>query len=189
MTINPLPATRPFKALSIFVVLLITILLTTGCDNSSKSNNNFSIKQQIQKFSKETTLKGKVSYKSEPINSGEIKITDNNGKVIASTRLENDDRYTIKIPAGTELPITLAFSPEDKSKVKDTLISVVIYPSITKYDINELTTTIAKRAKALGGYTHTNMVLAADSTVGVPDANKTTTGFRGDPTKQYGGWH
>jgi len=31
--------------------------------------------------------------------------------------------------------------------------------------------------------------MAADSTVGVPDANKTSTGFRGDPTKQYGGWH
>ena len=69
------------------------------------------------------------------------------------------------------------------------MVSVVVYTSIKKYDINELTTLIAKKAKALGGYTQINMVLAADSTVGIPDANKTTTGFRGDPTKQYGGWH
>jgi hypothetical protein len=52
-----------------------------------------------------------------------------------------------------------------------------------------LTTSIAKKAQALGGYTHANMVQAAEDTAKVPDANKTTAGFRGDPTTQYGGWH
>ncbi|HCT99478.1 MAG TPA: hypothetical protein DF614_05290 [Methylococcaceae bacterium] len=60
---------------------------------------------------------------------------------------------------------------------------------MTSYDINALTTRIAQRAKSLGGYTRQNMVLAAGDSVNVPDANKTTTGFRGDPTSQYGGWH
>jgi hypothetical protein len=83
----------------------------------------------------------------------------------------------------------LTLIPDPQSESQDKLIAVAIYPTIKKYDINDYTTLIAKKAKAMGGYTHSNMVLAADSTVGVPEANKTSTGFRGDPTKQYGGWH
>jgi hypothetical protein len=52
-----------------------------------------------------------------------------------------------------------------------------------------LTTAIAKKAQSMGGYNHANMVRAAEGTIAVPDANKTTEGFRGDPTTQYGGWH
>ena len=69
------------------------------------------------------------------------------------------------------------------------LITAVVHPTITQYDINPLTTLIAKKAKSMGGYSHANMVRAAEGTVTVPDANKTTEGFRGDPTTQYGGWH
>ena len=68
-------------------------------------------------------------------------------------------------------------------------MAVVIHPTITRYDINPLTTAIAKKAMALGGYTDTNMRQAAESTVSVPDADKTSAGFRGDPTQHYGGWH
>ena len=46
-----------------------------------------------------------------------------------------------------------------------------------------------KAAKAMGGYNRANMIHAAENTVHTPDANKTTTGWRGDPTTQYGGWH
>jgi hypothetical protein len=52
-----------------------------------------------------------------------------------------------------------------------------------------LTTFIAKKAKTLGCYNHANMVRAAEDTASVPDSNKTTEEFRGDPTTQYGGWH
>lgn len=37
----------------------------------------------------------------------------------------------------------------------------------------------------MGGYNRANMVRAAEGTVAVPDANKTTEGFRGDPTTQW----
>ncbi len=191
MTINPLPFIRNITSVFILPAMFLPGLLLNGCDSSEKNSvKNFSIQQKVQKFTSETTLKGQVSNKKGPIKSGEIKATDSTGKIVATSELKNDNHYVIKIPAGTVLPLTLSFFP-DKNNVaaKDKLISVVIYSSMTNYDINELTTLIAKKAKALGGYTHTNMVLAADSTVGVPDANKTTTGFRGDPTKQYGGWH
>ncbi len=66
---------------------------------------------------------------------------------------------------------------------------MVVQADINRYDISPLTNAIAQQAKALGGYTLRNMTQAAEDGVHVPDANKTSTGFRGDPTKQYGGWH
>jgi len=190
MPINTLNYTFIFRSVFMILVIFLPALLLSGCDSNGKSSKkSYSIQKQTQKYTKETTLKGQVSNKKGPIKSGEIKATDSNGKTVATSSLQNDNHYAIKIPAGTLLPLTLSFYPDEGNTAKDKLISVVIYSSMTNYDINELTTLIAKKAKALGGYTHTNMVLAADSTVGVPDANKTTTGFRGDPTKQYGGWH
>jgi hypothetical protein len=68
-------------------------------------------------------------------------------------------------------------------------ISVVVDADVTNYDINSFTTNIAAKAKSLGGYTRQNMILAASNSVHTPNANKTSTGWRGDTTKQYGGWH
>ncbi len=173
--------------LSLFIVLFVAQFIS-ACDNNDKDKTTSPIQQKTQKYTKATTLKGKVSNKKGALYSGEIKVSDSQGKVVATTRLKKDNHYSVTIPAGTELPIILTYYPKENND-KDKLISVVIYTSITKYDISELTTLIAKNAKALGGYTHTNMVRAAGNTVGVPDSNKTSTGFRGDPTKQYGGWH
>lgn len=176
------------KIKNILSILLFSLILI-GCGEDDKKTKKGFYKQQTQKYSKETTLKGKISNTNGAINGGQIIVTDLKGKKIAETMIQTDKNYSVKIPSGTELPIVLTFTPDSKSTAKDELISVVIYTSIKKYDVNELTTLIAKNAKALGGYTHANMVMAADSTVGIPDANKTSTGFRGDPTKQYGGWH
>lgn len=176
-----------FNDVSALFFLLFLSLLLNGCDSNQGNKNSLSSQQKIQKYTQETTLTGKVSYKNKVINSGAIKATNNKGHLITSTSLNKNAHYSMKIAAGTKLPIILTYYPDKKTQKK--LISVVIYSIIKKYDINELTTLIAKKAKALGGYSPINMVMAAESTVGVPDANKTTTGFRGDPTKQYGGWH
>jgi hypothetical protein len=191
MTINPLQIFSSFKYLPQLLTIMLLGLFLQGCNNSDKSSKkSFSIQQKTQKYTKPTTLKGKVSNGKGVIGTGEIKVTDYKDKLVASTQLQKGSHYSVTVPADTVLPITLTFYPDaNDSTDKDKLISIAIYTSIKKYDINELTTLIAKRAKTLGGYTHSNMVLAADSTVGIPDANKTSTGFRGDPTKQYGGWH
>ena len=172
-----------------FIILLFCITLF-GCDSGeNKNKKEFSIQQTVQKYTKDVTLKGKVSNKKGLIKTGVISATDSKGKVVATSELKNKSSYSIVIPAGVELPIVLIFSPQANSTEKDKLTTVAIYTSIKKYDINDLTTLIAKKAKSLGGYTHPNMSIAADQTVGIPDTNKTSTGFRGDPTKQYGGWH
>ncbi|MBW6453255.1 MAG: hypothetical protein K0A92_05685 [Methyloprofundus sp.] len=140
----------------------------------------------VQSYKQMKILTGAVTNEKGSVVDAKIKVEDSTGKVVAQTQLENSKNYSIEIPQGTTLPIVLTVSPKGS---EEKLIAVVISSAVSSYDISPLTTKIAKRAKALGGYTYANMVMAADSTVGVPDANKTSTGFRGDPTKQYGGWH
>jgi len=188
MNINTLHITMPFNIIRVFFISAFIIFSLNGCDSDKKSTAS-PIKQAVQKYSTDTTLKGRVGNKRGAINSGIIKAKDSNGKVVATTELQNSNKYTLTIPAATELPLVLTFQADKSSPAKDNLISVVIYTSLKKFDINDLTTSIAKKAKQMGGYNHRNMSMAADSSVGIPDSNKTSTGFRGDPTAQYGGWH
>jgi hypothetical protein len=164
------------------------LLAACGGDEKSSAMKAFT-QPTAQVFKQETTLSGKVSNQKGLIKSGTIKAVDLKGNVLATATVGKDGQYRIKIPAATALPIELKFFPEDNSQGAEAMVAVVAYASMTGYDINDLTTKIAKKAKQLGGYTHRNIVLASESMVHVPDANKTTTGFRGDPTKQYGGWH
>ncbi len=164
------------------------LLAACGGDEKSSAMKAFT-KPTAQVFKQETTLSGKVSNKKGLIKSGTVKAVDLKGNVLATTTVGKEGQYQITIPAATTLPIELRFYPDESDKEAGEMISVVAYASMTGYDINDLTTKIAKKARQLGGYTHRNIVLASESMVHVPDANKTTTGFRGDPTKQYGGWH
>lgn len=130
--------------------------------------------QSVTKYTATSVLlSGKVQ------NGSSVEAVDEMQNVIASAAVENG-RYKLDIPAQTKLPIVLRSGE---------LISVVVDTDLKNYDINALTTTIAQKAKALGGYTRQNMVLAASNSVHSPDANKTSTGWRGDTTTQYGGWH
>lgn len=189
--VNNLSFTKTSKFICpLFIILLISVL-TSSCDNNEKSRKTSfaTIQQKKQVYRQETTLKGKVSNNKGVLRSGEINIADSKGKILAETTLQNSNHFSVKVPAGTELPIILTFHPTANSDDKDIMTSVIINTSIKTFNINELTTEIAKKAKALGGYTIAHMVSAAESTVSVPDAKKTTAGFSGDPTKQYGGWH
>jgi hypothetical protein len=173
------------KFLKTLLLLFMAACLLTGCGKSKQST--VAIKQDIKKYEHATTLEGRVSNNHGPIKAGTIKVTDRKEELVASTAVQNNGHYSIKIPINTMLPIILTFYPESADGVK--LITAVVHPEVTHYDINPLTTSIAKNAQAMGGYTHANLVRAAEGTATVPDTNKTTAGFRGDPTTQYGGWH
>lgn len=172
------------KFLKPLLTLIIASVFLVACDDQKKKAPL--IKVPVQKYKQLKIMTGAVLDKEGPVLEGEIKVADSAGKVVATTRLENSKNYRVEIPAGTTLPIVLTANPEGSS---NKLRAVIISSAISKYDITPLTTKIAKQAKELGGYTYANLVMAAGSTVNVPDANKTSTGFRGDPTKQYGGWH
>lgn len=190
MTINTLKTKNIVKSLSCYSMIFIASLFLNACNNSdTNSKPTIAIQEKIQEYSRETILKGKVSSEDKTFTSGTILVTDVKGSSISSAQLTKGSHFSVTIPSGTVLPIILTFTAEGNTNTKDKLTAVALYPAIKVYDINDTTTAIASTAKARGGYSHKNMIFAADNLVGVPDANKTSTGFRGDPTKQYGGWH
>jgi hypothetical protein len=158
-------------------------VVITGCDQGQKT---VKVGQEVvKKYTTATTLEGVVSNNKAVIKTGRVEVTDEKGRLITHVAFD-DSHFLVEIPANTVLPILLTFSAESS---KDKFVTAVIDNMITKYYINPSTTAIAKAAKDMGGYTRANMVRAAENTVHTPDANKTTTGWRGDPTTQYGGWH
>ncbi len=171
----------------IIIRLLTLSIASTGliaCEDQKQNKPWLDV--PVQSYKQMKVLKGAVTDAKGSVLDGKIKVEDSTGKVVAQAQLEHSKNYSVEIPQGTTLPIVLTVSPKGTN---EKLKAVIISPAVSSYDISPLTTKIVNRAKALGGYTYANMVMAADSTVGVPDANKTSTGFRGDPTKQYGGWH
>lgn len=171
--------------IKIVPILLVSCLLS-ACGKDAPPQ---AAKEPVRKYEKALSLQGTVSNNAGLVKSGKVEARTLNGELLAETLLENSARYQLQIPAGTVLPVILHFSPVPAKDGMEKMISVAAHPTNSKYDINPMTTAIAKQAKALGGYTLRNLTQAAEDRVNVPDANKTSTGFRGDPTTQYGGWH
>jgi hypothetical protein len=164
-------------------VLALSNLAISGCQQEQKTPKTS--QATVKKYAQATILEGIVSNDKGVIKTGVVVVADESDRLIAQATVDNG-HYSVEVPANTFLPILLTFSSGPGT---ERLVTVVIHDAITKYDINPSTTAIAKAAKAMGGYTHANMTRAASDIVHTPDANKTTTGWRGDPTKQYGGWH
>lgn len=169
------------------VATIVGLALLAGCDSKPKTS---AISQVVvEKYSQATTLQGLISGETGPVKNGLVKAINEKGQILGQAELADNSRYSLELPAGTELPILLTYYPSESAPESQRLIAAVVHRTLSKYDINPASTRIAKRAKALGGYTHNNLVQAAEESGIVPADNKTTSGFRGDPTKQYGGWH
>ncbi len=168
-------------------LLSVAPILMAGCE--SKPQPAVVANVVVKKYSTATILQGLVAADGGPVKMGIVKALTEKGELLASTELAGEARYKLEIPAGTELPILLTYYPDANAGIDKRMVAAVIHTALTKYDINPSSTRIAKQAKSLGGYTHKNLVRAAEETGIVPADNKTTAGFRGDPTTQYGGWH
>ena len=137
--------------------LLILLAGFTGCDN--KSNNNVvTPTQTAREHFKAVTLTGLVNNDITPIHNGRVEATDKNGKLVASFELKDNNKFKIKIPETAAYPIVLTAFPE-AAKSKDEHLRVAIANPAPKYfDITSLTTVIAKKAMAMGGYTNNNLM-------------------------------
>lgn len=171
------------SSLSLLMLVLAGIFLT-GCEQN-QANKNLPTQTTAKKYEVATSLHGMVSDSKGYAENGTVNVTSLDGKVIASTTLQDSKNYSVEVPANTPLPILLNFSPAQGEK----MIAVVIHASITKYDINPLTTKIAAKASSMGGYTDSNMRQAAETVSSMSDAGKATAGAQGNPTQRYGGWH
>lgn len=172
------------KPLTYCVFLATACFFLSGCGDKAPKTT-LAGQGAVKIFKQPTILEGTVGNGKALIKTGTVEIVDEHGKTIAQTQVDNG-RFRVEIPAGTALPLVLNFN---STGYDGTLSTVAVDPNINKYYIDPNTTAIAKAAKAMGGYTRANLVRAAEETTHAPDANKTTTGWRGDPTTQYGGWH
>lgn len=168
--------------------LLVSGGLLAACD-SKPASSPVAAKPALEKYQSVAELQGLVRDDNGPVKTGIVKALSEKGDLLASVALEDSPRYNLELPAGTALPVILAYYPSIDAGDDQRMIAVAVHANASKYDINPLSTRIAKQAKAMGGYTHSNLVRAAEETGTVPADNKTTAGFRGDPTTQYGGWH
>lgn len=175
--------------LGVISVLIAGINLTACGDMDGPKKP---LQTPVQSFKQATILKGKVSYDIDliknVIKSGTVKVSNQQQKILASTEVQAG-KYQVEIPAATELPIILTFYPDAEAENQEKMWAVVVYNSLTKYNITPMTTAIAQQAKKMGGYTAANIILAAESTTHTPDRNNTSSSFQGDPSKRYGGWH
>lgn len=173
------------RSLAGLLVWSVVSLTLSGCNEPPKS----AVVSQsvVQKYTQAKTLQGLVTNDAGPVKTGVIKVMTAQGQEITRSTFTNGPHYSLEVPAGTELPIVLVYLADQAAE--PSMQVAVVHAAASKFDINPLSTRIAEQAKALGGYTHKNLVRAAESTGSVPASNKTTAGFRGDPTTQYGGWH
>ncbi len=176
-------------AIGLIFCLTVFSVGLPGCDSGSKPQTSIVGTPKVQKYEQKKTLEGLVTNDEGPIKTGIIKALSEKGQELARIELTDGPHYSIDIPAGTVLPIVLVYYPTEQAADSERMISAVVHAAASKFDINTLSTRIAKKAKEMGGYTHRNLTMAAEATGTVPANNKTTAGFRGDPTTQYGGWH
>ncbi|WAK00774.1 hypothetical protein [Methylobacter sp. YRD-M1] len=155
------------------------LLLLGGCGESSNdkgvSAGNYS------------RIEGIVTDRDGPITSGKVIIKDKNGAAITSATLNEDSRYSVDIPANTAYPVVLEIEGHD-----ELLEAVVLDPTAVKQDITPMSSLVVRSARDLGGVTKENMARAAINAISqskTASGKNTTAGFKGDPTKQYGGWH
>lgn len=171
-----------------FIVVVTSSAFLSGCGEERNPRNPFA-EQGAKTYAQATALTGTVHGASNPITKGRVAALNAKGGVVVDGQIQAGGHYSLAIPAGTALPLVLTAYLDENTATANKLEAVAIDPSIKNYDINPLSTAIAAKARALGGYSRQTMVEAAMTSVAVPDGNKTTAGFRGDPTKQYGGWH
>lgn len=169
------------------LALCLALPALSGCQ--PEQPHTLLTQPSVKKYLQATVLQGNVIDQQGVSTSGRVQATDALGRMLAQTDVNAHGRYRLEIPADTVLPVVLSYTPAATAGDQPTLTTVAIDPAIRQYDLNTLTTAIANKAKALGGYTRANMIVAAESMIAAPEANKTSTGFRGDPTQQYGGWH
>lgn len=180
----------PFKSSPVFRIVgfCCVSIVMLACDATPKSTA-MAAQPRIEQYTHAKQLEGLVTNDSGPVKTGIIQAITEQGKILATAYLQGQPRYSLDLPAGTTLPLILSYAPDTNASEDQRMMTVAIHSNTSKYDINPASTRISKLAKAMGGYTHNHWISAAESSGIVPADNKTTAGFRGDPTKQYGGWH
>jgi hypothetical protein len=162
--------------------LLISALSLAACEQSSTTTTSSS-NQSLH-------ITGIVQEEGEPVTHAKIEAKDSGGATIATSELRNNsNHYAIDLPAGTQFPVVLtAIQEGDRPLLKAAITS----SDVAEQDISTVTTLVVDTAIGLGGLTSANLAKAAGAAISMRrnrGGSGSSSGFKGDPTKQYGGWH
>jgi hypothetical protein len=170
----------------LLILCLSSSLWLTACDDKAPSSSAASMP---------TRLTGHVSNDDGPVDQARIEAKDAKGLVAAKTELQGgSNTYQISLPAGTTYPVILTAYPQATPEA--TLKAAVSSSLASEQDISPITTIVVDTALSLGGINEANLAKAAGAAIslrkksgGGGGGGATTESFKGDPTKQYGGWH
>lgn len=161
------------------LLLVAPLLWLTACGPEGTSNSSVSAPE----------ISGLVLTDEGPVTKARIEAHDSKGVTLAKADMNGDGHYRIKLPAGVGYPVVLSAYPEG---VTAPLKAVVTSDLVTEQDISEVSTLVVDTALGLGGITEANLAKAARAAISqrkTSNGSGTSAGFKGDPTKQYGGWH
>jgi hypothetical protein len=172
-----------------FVLALAAGLWLVGCGDTAPSSSTSAAATP-------TRLTGHVSNDDGPVHKARIEAKDAQGSVVAKTDIQSEaNGYQITLPAGTAFPVILTAYPDATSN--EALKAAVSSALAAEQDISPVSTIVVDTALSLGGINEANLAKAAGAAIslrkksggGGSGGAATTESFKGDPTKQYGGWH
>ncbi len=171
----------------LFILCMGVTLWLTACNDNAPSSTAAAAP---------TRLTGHVSNDDGPVEKGRIEAKDAKGQVAAKTELAGgSNSYQLSLPAGTAFPVILTAYPQTTPEAP--LKAAVSSALASEQDISPVTTIVVDTAMSLGGLNESNLAKAAGAAIalrkksggGGGGGGATTESFKGDPTKQYGGWH
>ncbi|WP_139558045.1 hypothetical protein [Methylotetracoccus oryzae] len=178
---------RKMSGVGARLLLAVTIACAAGCDNAPSGSRSGAAPVSTQ-------LTGHVLNDDGPVTAATIEATDGAGVVAARTELKGDSVYQLTIPAGTRYPLVITAYPAENPG--EPIKAAVTNPDAAEQDISAVTTIVVNTAMGLGGLSEANLAKAAGAAIaqrrksgGGSGGAQTTESFKGDPTKQYGGWH
>ncbi len=173
----------------LLVLCLSASLWLGGCGDNTPSSSPSQTATQ-------TRLSGHVSNDDGPVLKARVEAKDAKGSVVAKTELQGGaNNYQLTLPAGTAFPVILTAYPE--ATPGEPLKAAVSSSLAAEQDLSPVSTIIVDTALSLGGINEANLAKAAGAAIalrkksggGGGGGGATTESFKGDPTKQYGGWH
>jgi len=167
---------------------ILTPILAAGCDSGRDPFNRLAVSAAPARHS------GHLVNDDGPVTQGRIEAHGAANAIVARGELNGSPQYTLSLPAGTRYRLVLVATAAAPGA--PALKAAVTGPESREQDLSPVTTIVVATALSLGGVNEANLAKAAGAAIaqrkksgGGGGAGATSQCFKGDPTKQYGGWH
>jgi len=163
----------------IIVSIIFSVFLLTGCSEDSSPISSQSTPAKIE---------GQVFDDHGKVKKATIDVLDKTERRLTTVELQGDGHFRIRIPASAGYPVVL----KAKLEMGKILEAVVTNNQVKEQDISPYTDLVVKSARLRGGLTPENITGAAGAAINMrrsQGGKRSSSGFKGDLTKQYGGWH